>query len=314
MFGFVLRRIVAMLPVLLLVSILVFGLVLLIPGDPAASLAGENPSPERIAEVRTLLGLDQPIVTRYISWLGDLVQLDLGTSFRSSQTVWGAITARLPVTVSLAVTTLAFSVVVGVGAGVLAGIRPGGALDRAATVGASLGVAIPHFWLGSVLLLLFALQNRWLPTNGYVGITDSPVLWAKHLVLPSIALGAASAAEIARQTRASLASSMQQDFVRTARAKGLEPVSVIGKHALKNAAIPVVTVLGLQTSRLIGGTVVVEQVFGLPGIGQLAYQAVFTRDFPMIQGIVMVAAVIVVVVNLLVDLSYGLLNPKLRET
>lgn len=307
------RRLLVLVPLLLIISLMVFGLVLLVPGDPAVSLAGENPTPERIEQVRELMGLNDPLWRQYVDWLGDAVTLDLGTSFYSSQPVWGAITARLPVTLSLTAVTLAFAIFAGVAAGLLAGVRPGGVIDRLATIGASAGVAIPHFWLGMVLIILLALQVRLLPAGGYSGLADGPVEWLRHLVLPAVALGAASAAEIARQARAAVVGVMQEDYVRTARAKGLTPRKVIGKHVLKNAAVPVVTVIGLQAGRLVGGTVVIEQAFALPGIGTLAYQSVFSRDFPMVQGIVMVAAVVVLLINLLVDLSYGYFNPRIRQ-
>lgn len=314
MLRLLIRRLVMLVPVLFVISVLVFSLVVLIPGDPAVALAGETPSPERIAEVRELMGLDRPLPVQYAEWLKGAVQLDFGRSFYSSQSVWGAISARLPATLSLASVTLVFAVVAGLAAGLAAGMRPGGLLDRFATTGASLGVAVPHFWLGLILVIVFALQNRWLPAGGYTPLTEDPGAWLQHMILPSLALGAASAAEIARQARASLAGVMQEDYIRTARAKGLAPTLVIGKHALKNAAVPVVTVIGLQASRLVGGTVVIEQAFALPGIGQLAYQSVFSRDFPMVQGVVVVAAIMVLLLNLLVDLSYGYFNPKIRQS
>ena len=302
-----------MVPALILISLLVFGLIVITPGDPAVTFAGANPSPEHIQEVRELLGLDQPLWRQYASWLGGVLSFDLGTSFSSSQTVSGAIESRIPITLSLTALTLVFAIVGGGAAGLIAGIRPGGIADRLATFGASLGVSIPHFWLGLVLIILFALSNRWLPAGGYVRFTDAPWEWLRHMILPSMALGAAAAAEIARQTRASIVGVLQQDYVRTARAKGLPPYKVIGKHALKNAAIPVVTVIGLQASRLVGGTVVIEQAFALPGIGQLAYRSVILRDFPMVQGVVLAAAVMVLLINLFVDLSYSYFNPKVRQ-
>lgn len=309
----VLSRLVAMAFVLFVVSILVFGLVVLIPGDPAITLAGENPTAEHIAEIREALGLNQPLWRQYVDWVTGVVQLDLGTSFLNSQSVWTAIATRLPVTISLTIVTLAIAIVGGLIAGVLAGLRPGGVIDRMASVGASFGVAVPHFWLGLVLILLFALHVQWLPAGAYVGITENPWEWLRHLFLPAVALGAASAAEIARQARASLSGVMLEDYIRTARAKGLSPVAVVGKHALKNAAVPVVTVIGLQAGRLVGGAVVIEQAFALPGIGGLAYQSVFNRDFPMVQGVVLIAAAMVLAVNLLVDLSYAYFNPKIRR-
>jgi peptide/nickel transport system permease protein len=312
MWKYVGRRLIATVPVLLAVSVVVFGLTVLIPGDPAVSLAGENPSPELIDRIRTELGLNEPLWRQYTSWLWDAIHLDLGQSFRSSQTVWDAIRPRLPVTISLTLVTLLLATVVGLAGGLIAGRRSGGLLDKTVTGMASLGVAIPHFWIGFILISVFAIQHRLLPPNGYVSISEGVWEWFKHLLLPSIALAAASAAEIARQSRASIIGCMGEDYVRTARSKGLPNRTVVGKHALKNAAVPIVTVIGLQFSRLIGGAVVVEQVFGLPGIGQLAFQSVAARDMPVVQGTVMVAAIMVILANLVVDLSYGFLNPKLR--
>lgn len=308
-------RLLGMIPVLLLVSVLVFGLIVLIPGDPAVTLAGESASPERVAEIREQLGLNEPLVEQYLDWLGDAVQFDLGTSLFSTLPVSDAISNRLPATLSLAAVTMAFSVVVGVSIGALAALRPGSFLDRLATLGASLGVAIPNFWLGLVLIVAFAVDRRLLPAGGYETIAEGGWWnWLRFLILPAIALGAAASAEIARQTRSTLGTVLHQDYIRTARAKGLPPLTVFGKHAMKNAAIPVVTVIGVQVGRLVGGTVVIEQAFSIPGVGSLAYQSVFDGDIPMVQGIVLVAAVVVLVSNFLVDMSYGYFNPRVRAT
>lgn len=310
----VVLRLIGILPILLLVSILVFGLIVLIPGDPAVTLAGESASPERVAEIRDQLGLNESLVSQYLDWLGDVVQLDLGTSLFSTLGVWEAISNRLPATLSLAAVTLLFSVVFGVSVGALAALRPGSLLDRVATVGASLGVAIPNFWLGLVLIVFFAVDRRLLPAGGYEPIAEGWWNWLQFLILPAIALGAAASAEIARQTRSTLAAVLHQDYIRTAKAKGLGPVKVFGKHAMKNAAPPVVTVIGVQVARLVGGTVVIEQAFSIPGVGSLAYQSVFTGDIPMVQGIVLMAAVLVLLSNFLVDMSYDYFNPKMRHS
>ena len=314
MLRLIVRRLIVMVPLVVLISFLVFGLILLIPGDPAVHLAGENPSPERIAEVRERMGLDDPFYEQYGRWLGGIVRGDLGESFYSSLTVWAAIWARLPVTLSLTAVTLVYAIVVGVTVGTLAGLRPGSLLDRVASLGSSIGVAAPHFWLGMLLILFVGLHLDLLPVVGYTAFSDNPWEWLKHLIIPSVALGSAVAAEIARQTRAAVSGALQQDYVRTARAKGLLPMQVVGKHAMKNAAIPVITVIGLQASRLVGGTVVIEQLFALPGLGFLAYQAVFERDFPVVQGVVLIAAIAVLVINLLVDLTYGYFNPRIRQS
>lgn len=309
----VVLRLAGIVPTLLLVSVLVFGLILLIPGDPAVTLAGESASPERVAEIQEQLGLNEPLVNQYLDWVGGVVQFDLGTSLFSTLPVWEAISNRLPATLSLAAVTLFFSILFGVSVGTLAALRPGSILDRVATVGASLGVAVPNFWLGLVLIVAFAVDRRLLPAGGYESIADGGWWnWLKYLILPAIALGAAASAEIARQTRSTLAAVLHQDYIRTARAKGLPPLKVYGKHAMKNAAIPVVTVIGVQVGRLVGGTVVIEQAFSIPGVGSLAYQSVFAGDIPIVQGVVLIAAVAVLLSNFLVDMTYEYFNPKMR--
>ncbi len=225
----------------------------------------------------------------------------------------GAILAALPVTASLTLLSLLFGGVGGLLAGTLAGVRPGTWIDRAVTTVSSLGVAMPHFWIAMILLSLLSFKTGWLPFCGNVEFAESPWEWLRHLTLPALALGASVAAEIARQSRASLSTALSQDYIRTAYAKGLSTFDIVGRHAMKNAAVPVVTVLGLQFNRLFGSAVVIEQVFSLPGIGRLSLQSVFVRDFPMIQGIVLFAAVAVVLTSLLVDLSYTYFNPRVRQ-
>jgi len=312
--GLFLRRLLVSVPLLLVVSFLVFSLIVLVPGDPAVALAGPNPGPEQIAAVRESLGLNDPFLVQYWRWLAAALHGDLGVSLFTSQTVWSAITSRLPTTLSLAGFALVLAIVLGVAVGSIAGLRPGTWIDRVATTTASVGVAVPYFWVGMILVLLLSIDHSVLPAVGYVPLTTDPVEWLKHLVLPGTALALAPAAVIARQTRASVAQVMTEDYVRTAKAKGLAPLRVVGKHALKNAALPVVTVFGIEANRLIGGTVVIEQLFALPGIGQLAYQGVFSRDFPVVQGVVLVAALMVLLINIFVDVSYGYFNPRIRQT
>ncbi|MGZ4428177.1 MAG: ABC transporter permease [Nocardioidaceae bacterium] len=314
MLGFLVRRLLVAIPLLLVVSLLVFSLILLVPGDPAVALAGQNPTLQQIAEVRARLGLNDPFFVQYWHWLSGVLHGDLGKSLFTSQTVGASIAARLPTTLSLALMALFLAAVAGTILGALAGLHPGTWLDRILTFGASFGVAIPYFWVGMILVLVFSINNAWLPAVGYVPLTEDPLGWFQHLILPASAMALAPAAVVARQTRASLATVMTEDYVRTARAKGLSPRKVVAKHALKNAALPVVTAFGLEGSRLIGGTVVIEQLFALPGLGQLAYQAVFGRDFPMVQGVILVAAALVLLLNILVDLSYGYFNPKVRQS
>lgn len=308
----VVRRLLALIPLLLVVSFIVFSLLFLTPGDPAVTLAGDNPTPEQIAEIRVQLGLDDPLIVQYGRWVTDAVQGDLGTSLYSSTTVSEAIVSRLPVTLSLTGAAILFSLVVAVPLGLLSARRPGGAADRVSTGVATIGIALPSFWVGMVLIIVFALRLDWLPPVGYVNFGDDPLSWARHIVLPAIALGTAAAAETTRQLRGAMLEVLDSDYVRTARSKGMRQRTVLYKHALKNAGSPVLTVLGLQVTFLLGGSVIIEQMFAIPGLGSLAITAVLARDIPMIQGIVLVAVVVAVSVNLIVDLAYAWLNPKVR--
>lgn len=314
MLALLVRRLLVSIPLLVVVSFLIFSLIVLVPGDPALALAGPDPDLAQIELVREELGLNEPYLVQYWEWLSGALQGDLGVSLFTSQTVWSSIMARLPATLSLAGLALLAAVVLGVTIGSVAGLRPGTWIDRVATVTASVGVAVPYFWVGMILVLLLAIDNPLLPAVGYVPLSEDPVGWLKHLVIPATALALAPAAVIARQTRASVATVMSEDYVRTAKAKGMSPVRVVAKHALKNAALPVVTVFGIEANRLIGGTVVIEQLFALPGIGQLAYQGVFSRDFPIVQGVVLVTACMVLFINILVDVSYGYFNPRIRQS
>lgn len=309
------RRVVISLPILVLVSLVVFLMLHVTPGDPAREVAGGmEATQEQVDAARERLGLDEPIVTQYASWVGGMLTGDLGTSFLNSQSVTSAIWSRLPITLSLTVGAMFVALVIAVPAGILAALRHGGWVDRTVMIFTASGIAMPSFFIGLLLVLFLALNNNWFPATGYVGFSDDPMLWLKHITLPATTLGIAVSAELARYLRASLRDVLDQDYVRTARAKGMPTYKVVGKHALKNAAIPVVTVMGLQVRFLLGGTIVVEQVFGLQGLGALAVKAVFDRDFPIIQGIAMTTVVIVLLVNLLVDMSYAYLNPRVRPT
>jgi peptide/nickel transport system permease protein len=314
MLGLLLRRLAFTIPMLAVVSFCVFSLIVLVPGDPAVALAGENPDPEQIQAVRERLGLDDPFLVQFWHWFTGVLHGDLGESLFSSQSVAASVFSRLPTTLSLAGLSLFVAVLLGVSVGVLAAMRPGTWIDRTATFAASLGVAVPYFWVAMILVLLFAINLTVFPAVGYTPFSENPVQWFLHLFLPATALGLAPAAVIARQTRAAMTGVLREDYVRTATAKGLPPVRVVGRHALKNAAVPVVTAFGLEASRLIGGTVVIEQLFALPGLGSLAYSSVFARDFPMVQGVLLVVAALVLLINLIVDLSYGYFNPRIRQS
>lgn len=312
MLKFFVLRILATIPVLVLVTFVVFGLVLLIPGDPAATIAGPDATVEDVAAVRERLGLDRPVLVQYWDWVTGALAGDLGTSLYTSRPVAASIGDGLPVTLSLTALALVISLVIAVPTAIASALRRGTWVDRVATIGSSLGIALPSFWLGLVFVLVFSLALGWLPATGYVPLNEDPGAWLRHLLLPSVTLGIAAAAESTRQLRGSILGVLQQDYVRTARAKGLLERTVLGKHVLKNAGVPLVTVLGLQVTTMLGGAVLVEQVFGVPGLGLVAIGAVTTRDVPVIQGIVLVAVLVAVVCNLLVDLTYGYLNPKVR--
>ncbi|MGE0308173.1 MAG: ABC transporter permease [Acidimicrobiia bacterium] len=309
---FVGRRLLATVPLLVLVSMLAFGLLLLVPGDPAVTLAGDNPAPGQVEAVRDQLGLDDHIGVQFARWAGDAVVGDFGTSLYSKVPVDELIVSRAPATLSLAALGILFAIVFGGLLGIIGAAKQGSVIDRVVIAVATLGVAVPSFWLGLVLVINFSLDRKWFPAVGYEGITEGPVEWLRHMVLPAITVAAAPAAEIARQLRASLADTLANDYVRTARAKGLRRGPVLLKHALKNAGIPAATVIGTQFSFLLGGSVIVEQVFGIPGLGSMTVAAVLQRDLPVIQAVVLIMAVAVLVSNIVVDMSYGFFNPKVR--
>lgn len=305
-------RLGRMVPLLLLITLGAFSLVLLLPGDPAVTLAGDNPTPDQIERIREVMGLDRPIYAQFVDWLGGIVRGDFGESLYSGTGVTDLIIQRIPVTAWLTVFAISIAIAVGVPAGIYAAARRGSWIDRALTVFMSVGITIPSFWLGLILITVFAVNLGVFPAGGYVPISDDAGEWFLRLVLPSITLAATPAAELARHTRSAMIGVLEQDYVRTARSKGTRERVVLFKHALKNAASPVVTILSFQIAFLLGGSVIVEQIFGLPGMGSLAIQAVHEKDFPVLQGVVVVAALIVMIINLLTDALYGWLNPKVR--
>ncbi|WP_033288112.1 ABC transporter permease [Amycolatopsis jejuensis] len=303
-------RLLAMVPLLLIVSFLIYSLIALVPGGPEVALAGSNPTPEKIHAIRVELGLDKPFLVQYWNWLTGALHGDLGHSFVDGQSVWSAVVEGFPVTLSLVLLTLVVAAVLGLTLGLAAGLHPGTWVDRLSTVTASALMSLPYFWVGMMLVLIFAIQLRVFPAVGYVPFSESPAGWLWHLILPAISLAIVPAAVVARQTRASVTAVMQEDYIRTAWAKGLYPRRVVVKHVLKNAAVPVVTAFGVEANRLIGATVVIEQLFAVPGVGKLAYFSVFSRDFPMVQGILLITAVLIMLINLAVDVSYRYFNPK----
>ena len=312
MLNLIAKRIASAVPMLLLVSFFVYALVDLVPGDAAAVLAGDNATPEQIEQTRQALGLDQPLIVRYLDWLGGALTGDLGTSLYSSQSVVQILGERLPVTLSLTLVTMLIVVAVGLPAGIFAAVHPNSWLDRTLTVLSSVAMAVPPFIVALALVIPLAILSPIFPATGYAPLADGAGVWLQHLILPAIAIAAISAAELARQTRASLIDVLGKDYIRTTRAKGLLRSTIIGKHGLKNAGVPIITVLGLQVSRVLAGAVTVEFVFALPGLGTLAVSSVFSRDVPVILGIVMLCAVLIVLINVLVDATYGYLNPRVR--
>lgn len=308
------RRATALIPVLLIVTFGVFMLTGLIPGDPAVTLAGgEQATPERIEEVRRELGLDRPLLVRYLDWLGNAVRGDFGTSiYNDRYTVIEDILQRIPVTMGLAFLAIIFGLVVAVPIGILAGMKPGGAVDRVSIIGISLGIAIPNFFLAMVLVAIFAVQLRWLPAMGFTRITDSPSQWLNSMILPAFSLGLFAGASVARQIRAALVDVMNSNYVRTAWAMGAAAPTVVVRHALKNAAIPAVTVLGLQMTSLLGGSILIEQIFSLPGLGSYLIRALLAQDLPVILGVTTFFVLLHLIMTLLMDISYGVLNPKVR--
>ncbi|MEO5724962.1 MAG: ABC transporter permease [Ilumatobacteraceae bacterium] len=307
-------RLISLLPLLFLVSLLTFSLTALLPQEPAALKVGDNATPEALHEARKELGTDRPWVVQYGDWAGNAVTGDLGHSYFSSVPVTRQIGDRIGITLSLTAVALLISIIVGVGAGILAAVYRGSPIDRVATVGASIGTATPAFWLAMFLASQFAVRWHIFDATGYVRPSESISGWLKSLVMPATALGLAGAATLARQTRSAMIGVLGREYVRTALASGLPRRKVITRYALKNALGPVLTVLGFQVTFLIGSSFVVEKVFGIEGLGSLAVNAVLRHDAPVIQGLVIVIAIVVVVVNLLLDMLYGWVNPKVRAS
>ena len=301
-----------MIPVIFFVTIMVFTLMHLIPGDPAYVMLGEEASPEAVEALRKELGLDRSLPVQYFAWMRKAVKGDLGRSIKNNVKILDTILARLPITAYLAVSAVVFSVLIGLPAGIIAGVRPKTAIDVVATVLAMAGIAMPSFWLGILLIFFFAFKLEWLPILGYVSPAED--LWdsLRHMVLPAITLGASMAATNTRFIRSSMLDVMNKEYITTARSKGLKEIGIIRGHALKNALIPVVTMLGLQIAMLFGGALVVETIFAIPGLGRLIVDAIFARDFPMVQGIVLFMAVFVLTANFIVDILYSFLDPRIR--
>ncbi|EWM64297.1 MULTISPECIES: ABC transporter permease [Micromonospora] len=307
------RRLLAAIPLLFVVPLLVFALIELAPGDPAVVLAGDEPTPERVEAIREELNLNAPVLVRYAMWVGDVLRGDLGTSFLSDQTVIELLTRRMATTMSLVLVAMIFAVVLGATLALVATLRSGGIVDRFVNGLASIAIAIPGFWFGLVLASVFAVGLQMFPAFGYQPLADGFWPWLSHLVLPGIALGLLPAAEVTLQLRSALGQVMKSDYVLNAEAKGLSRSSVVFKHSLKNACIPVVTVLGFRVAEVLAGSVTIEMIYNMPGLGRTAIEAVQGRDIPVLLGFVLFSTTVVVLVNLIVDISYGYFNPKVRS-
>ena len=312
---YLVRRTVHALIALFLATVIVFIGVRLLPGDPAIALAGEDgANPDTIEAVRERYGLNDPMPVQYWRWIQHAVQGDFGRSIRTGVPVGDLIFSRIPITVQLTTMSLAVAMVIGIPAGIISAVRRGKLTDYAANMFGLAGLSIPNFWLGMMLIVAFAVNRDWFPASGYTSFAVDPVDNVMRMVLPAITLGTSMAAIIMRQMRSSMLDSLTADYVRTARAKGLSERAVIGSHALRNSLITVTTVIGLQLAALLSGAVITEQIFVIPGFGRLMLQAVFQRDYPVLQGVVVIAAVAYIVINFLVDILYSVLNPRIRVT
>lgn len=312
MSAYLFRRLLEALPTLFLVSVAVFVLTRVLPGDPVRLLLGEEPDPQVAAEVRRNLGLDRPVVAQYGNWLWGLLQGDLGRSIKDGVPVSRIIREKLPTTVELSVLAMGVALAIGLPTGMLAAILRGSWLDGLITAGSLAGVSVPNFFLGIMLIYLFSLRWGWIPPSGYVEPWVDVRRNVLLMILPAITLGTALAGALARFTRNSLLEVLSQDYIRTAKAKGLAFSRILVKHALRNAATPILTVMGLQLGGLLGGAVVTEQIFSIPGFGRLVVDAVLTRDFTVLQGVVLVSALLVFLVNAAVDMLYALVDPRIR--
>ncbi len=313
MLKFILKRIYTAIPTLFLISLFIFGLQKLIPGDPALILAGEDRSPEAIAYIRDAYHLNEPIINQYLYWLGDALQGDLGTSIRSDESVTSLLLTKLPVTIELSIFAMLFAIVISIPMSVIAAVKKNSGWDFSSSLVALAGQSIPNFWLGFMMILLVSVRWGLLPASGYVGPTESLVQNLQTMIMPAFVLGTGLAATLFRHSRGAMLEVLAADFIRTARAKGVSRKVIYLKHALRNALIPVVTMATIQFGELLGGAVLTEQVFTIPGLGKLIVDSVFNRDFPVVQGVVMFSALMFIVSNIVADIAYYVLDPKLRH-
>ena len=312
MWAYIVRRVVATIPVMAIVALFVFSLLYLAPGDPAAVIAGDQATPEDVERIRASLGLDRPFLVRFGEWAFRIIQGDLGVSIFTNLPVVTMIKQRVEPTLSLMVVTLCLALSIAIPMGVIAAWKQGTTIDRIVMGVAVLGFSVPVFVVGYLLAYFFALELDWLPVQGYTPLSEGIPYWFENLILPSVALGGVYIALIARITRASMLEVLSQDYVRTARAKGAGQTSILFVHALKNAAVPIVTVVGIGFAGLIGGAVVTESVFAIPGLGRLTVDAILRRDYPVIQGVVLLFSFVYVIVNLAIDILYTVFDPRIR--
>ena len=311
---YLLQKLLSILAVQFGVSLVVFFLIRLVPGDVVDYLYGQYVSSQRIEEIRALFGLDRPLVVQYWEWLSRVLHGDLGRSLLSGRPIANDLAMRFPVTAELALLAIAWSAPLGVTLGVIAARRPYGKVDGLVSSVALLGLATPNFWLATLLILFLAVYLGWLPAVGYVAFAENPLANLRSLVLPALALGTTMAAAVMRMTRSAMLDVLSQDYIRTARAKGLHDRDMLTHHALKNALIPVLTLVGTETGKLLGGSLIIEQIFAIPGIGQYAVSSIFTRDYPVLQAAILLVASSYVIVNTLVDVGYAVIDPRVKYT
>jgi peptide/nickel transport system permease protein len=312
MLMFILRRLLSAIPTLILVSLFVFTLQKLLPGDPVLAMAGEERDPAVMQYLRDKYRLNDPIPVQYLNWVGNVLTGDFGTSLRTEQPVTTLLASKLPVTLELAVLALLIALLIGIPTGIISAVRKGTVVDYGANVIALSGISIPHFWLGILLIMVFAVKLQWLPASGFVPVGEDFGQNLKTLILPAFVLGAGLSGILMRHTRSAMLEVLRTDYVRTARAKGLRPRTVILKHALRNALMPIVTLTTLLFGELLGGAVLTEQVFSIPGFGKMIVDAVFNRDYAVVQGVVLCIATGFLLLNLLADVLYRMINPRLR--
>jgi peptide/nickel transport system permease protein len=311
--GFILRRLGQLVPVLLLASLGIWAIIYAVPGSPVGLLVGENATPEQIQAVTQRLGLDRPLLAQYATWLGSALMGDLGLSIQSREPVLGLILTRLPATLQLGLAAIVIGLLLGIPVAVASALRPGSWLDRGLSGWSALALGVPTFWLGILLILLFAVTLHWLPSaSGYVSVFEEPWGAVRNTVLPALTLGLYVSGIFARFLRAALLGELQADYVRTARSKGLRERDVVGRHVMRNAMLPFITIVGLMLASFVGGTVVTEAVFTYPGLGRLLIQAIGTRDYPLIQGCILLILLIYMAINLLVDVLYAYVDPRIE--